>query len=356
MATVDAADSAPPPAKRIRLDEEPSVTSVQEEKAIARSTRFWFDDGNVVIVANGSMAFRIHRGVLSRHSSVFRDLFELPQPDGGLVMDGCPVVHISDPPLDLSRLLQALYDGARIFKLGERLHFEFVAALVELGHKYNIEHVKAEGLNRMKTCFCHSWSALQSTAKFLTINLNDGAKEPGLVSSSLMAVPSKDAIRAVNLVRLVDQPSMLPVAFFLCTLLPIQRLLSGSELSNGAVETLSQEDLARCLEARRTFALRAFKARERLWTTPGSDRCLHDRHCMGTIVARGRAEQQSRNVNLEYHAFMTRESIIRRLDGLCEECIKALLARQTEEMRLIWEQLPPDLGLEIPEWDAAVAP
>ncbi|KAI0355262.1 hypothetical protein OH77DRAFT_1403873 [Trametes cingulata] len=320
-----------------------------------RSTTFWFNDGNVVLIADNSVAFRVHRGVLSRNSSVFCDLFELPQPDGGELMDECPIVHVSDSPLELSRLLQAIYDGARVFKHGERLPFGNVAVLVELGHKYNVEHVKTEGLNRMKTCFCHSWSTLQSTAKFMTISLADGAKEAGLVSASLVVVPSRDAIRAVNLIRLVDQPSMLPVALFLCTLLPIDKLLSGTE-SNRGLDTLPREDLVRCLEARTTLALRSLKARERVWATPCSDRCLHNRRCMDPILARVEIEQQSRNISTGGHAFTSRESGIMRLEGVCKECMQTLLARSTEETRFIWEMLPGDFGLEIPEWDSAVAP
>ena len=75
----------------------------------------WFDDGNVVIVA-GAAAFRVHTGVLSRHSEVFQDTFgvfrpALPAPSD--VFGGQPVVHVSDSANDFKQLLCMLYDGAK---------------------------------------------------------------------------------------------------------------------------------------------------------------------------------------------------------------------------------------------------
>lgn len=44
--------------------------------------------------------FRVHRGVISRHSAVFGDMFDLPQPDmvegekGLNAVEGCTVVDL----------------------------------------------------------------------------------------------------------------------------------------------------------------------------------------------------------------------------------------------------------------------
>lgn len=52
----------------------------------------WFQDGNIVLMPeSGSksepqVAFKVHRGVLSRHSEVFQTMFEIPQP-GKYVVD-----------------------------------------------------------------------------------------------------------------------------------------------------------------------------------------------------------------------------------------------------------------------------
>lgn len=77
----------------------------------------WFEDGNVVIVPDASesqVAFKVHRGVLSRHSEIFQSMFEIPQPSctSGETLEGCQVVCLYDLPVELSNLIKALYDGA----------------------------------------------------------------------------------------------------------------------------------------------------------------------------------------------------------------------------------------------------
>ena len=105
-----------PKAKRPRKSADPApepelVTLLK----LATSPHFWFPDGNVVIVARDSLAFKVHRGVLARHSAVIDNLFRAAKPpsEKGQSWDGCPVVHIPDSPKDFEWLLMALYDGPR---------------------------------------------------------------------------------------------------------------------------------------------------------------------------------------------------------------------------------------------------
>lgn len=74
----------------------------------------WFDDGNIILLSeDSSVAFRVHRDFLSRHSEVFKSMFELPQPptDDSESLEGCQVVRMFDQPIELSNLIKALYDG-----------------------------------------------------------------------------------------------------------------------------------------------------------------------------------------------------------------------------------------------------
>lgn len=60
-------------------------------------SEIWFEDGNVVLQATGTQ-FKVHRGILSQSSPVFKAMFLLPQPpsfDGDMI-EGCPIVHLSD--------------------------------------------------------------------------------------------------------------------------------------------------------------------------------------------------------------------------------------------------------------------
>ena len=48
--------------------------------------------------------------MLARHSTVFKDMFGMPQPQAEAVVEGCPIVHLSDTAEDIQHILTALYD------------------------------------------------------------------------------------------------------------------------------------------------------------------------------------------------------------------------------------------------------
>ena len=103
-------------------------TKIESESFKTSDDRFgrvhslWFEDGNVVIVSEES-GFRVHKGVLSRHSAVFVKILEHPNDSDaladelGLVIDadhkieGSVVVHVSDSTHDFGHLLRIFYDG-----------------------------------------------------------------------------------------------------------------------------------------------------------------------------------------------------------------------------------------------------
>ena len=83
----------------------------------------WFPDGNVVL-ATDKYLFKVFKGVLSMHSSVFKDMFELVessdrQADGDSVQemyDGVPLVTlVGDEGEDVAHLLRALYDHRCVY-------------------------------------------------------------------------------------------------------------------------------------------------------------------------------------------------------------------------------------------------
>lgn len=90
--------------KRKRVDD-------SREVRIADMTRssVWFDDGNIVIQAKETL-FKVHKSVLALHSPVFKDMFSIPQPpqEGEIMIEGCPVIRVSDSPVDVTIVLEAL--------------------------------------------------------------------------------------------------------------------------------------------------------------------------------------------------------------------------------------------------------
>lgn len=86
----------------------------QEAEAPTRHSNICFDDGNLAVLT-GSQYCLVHQGVLSRRSDTLRKLIkktlEGGEPENVRFLEGCPVLHLQDPPDDLGRFLQALYDG-----------------------------------------------------------------------------------------------------------------------------------------------------------------------------------------------------------------------------------------------------
>ena len=96
----------PPTQKRKRLeksvDEPPPIEPVRSD--------IWYEDGNIILQAEG-VQFKVLKSILARSSSVFEDMFSIPQPpsSGADTIDGCAIVNLSDSAEELGYVLQALF-------------------------------------------------------------------------------------------------------------------------------------------------------------------------------------------------------------------------------------------------------
>lgn len=72
-------------------------------------------DGDLNAEAQNSkiLVFRVHQGVLSLHSPVFKDMLAFPEPQPGTneVYDGVPLVQMPDSAEALESLINAFYHG-----------------------------------------------------------------------------------------------------------------------------------------------------------------------------------------------------------------------------------------------------
>jgi len=85
---------------------------ISEREPIIRS-EYWFDDGNVILQAE-NLQFRVHRSIFSRHSVVLKELLlgtsQLESTGQGLLIEGCPVVHLHDSSEDVEIVVSIFYD------------------------------------------------------------------------------------------------------------------------------------------------------------------------------------------------------------------------------------------------------
>ena len=77
-----------------------------------RHEDLWFEDETVLVIAK-NVRFRLHRGVLAKFSTVFRDMFQIADASAGSSMQGCPTVEVTDDPEHLALFFTLLYDGGR---------------------------------------------------------------------------------------------------------------------------------------------------------------------------------------------------------------------------------------------------
>lgn len=79
-----------------------------------RHPSLYFPAGDVVLIAEKDKVqhvFRVHKSILSHHSSVFKDMFALPSGDSlNELYDTVPVVRMHDEVGHLDSLLHAFYD------------------------------------------------------------------------------------------------------------------------------------------------------------------------------------------------------------------------------------------------------
>lgn len=75
---------------------------------ITRHPEFWFDDGNLILIANRDTAFRIYTGLLASQSEIFANMFAVASSSADETYEGCPVVPVYDNPVEFAHLLRVL--------------------------------------------------------------------------------------------------------------------------------------------------------------------------------------------------------------------------------------------------------
>lgn len=88
--------------------------------SLRKADDLWFST-DVVIIRAETRIFRVFAAILKARSSVFADMFSLPQPSESAdteTMDGHPVITLHDKPEDVEVFLKAIFDSrfVRSFK------------------------------------------------------------------------------------------------------------------------------------------------------------------------------------------------------------------------------------------------
>ena len=96
-------------------------------------------DANIILRSSDQVNFRVHKSLLAMSSPFFKDLLSLPQPPGDELVDGLPVVQLSEDADLLNSLISLLYPIRRV-RPGS---YEKVFALLAACQKYDMVSIQS---------------------------------------------------------------------------------------------------------------------------------------------------------------------------------------------------------------------
>ncbi|KAH9058206.1 hypothetical protein EDB87DRAFT_1685531 [Lactarius vividus] len=96
-------------------------------------------DANIIVRSSDKVNFRVHKSLLAMSSPFFKDLLSLPQPPDDELVDGLPVIQLSENADLLNSLISLLYPISPVIPDS----YEKVFALLAACQKYDMESVQS---------------------------------------------------------------------------------------------------------------------------------------------------------------------------------------------------------------------
>ncbi|KZP13123.1 hypothetical protein FIBSPDRAFT_835403 [Athelia psychrophila] len=330
-------DGNQPPIKRKRAEGSPEVS--EPYVCPLERSDIWYDDGNIILQAE-SYQFKVYRGVLAQRSSVFKDMFSLPQPplkDSDLV-EGCPVVHLSDGWIELRYILRSILrrgwtDG--------KPPLSVVSAFLSLGRKYDIPNLRAEGKRSFYQEFPVTLEDRDKLTVWTYIDVYFRLDNPNLSQWMKLAV----------IARREGLISTLPyILYKCCCIYSAKEILRGtpaSESPGSSMVYLASEDQVACIAGHRLMieaqARTAYK-----W--------LYSQETLSPLCTTCNDCDSSRRAQLiekftplpKICALDDWEEAGHSAQELCKFCAKTARKQHEQGRRTFWKALPVLLGL--PQW------
>ncbi|KAI0661960.1 hypothetical protein C8Q70DRAFT_909850 [Cubamyces menziesii] len=317
----------------------------------------WFEDGNIVLLAqvedpasqNTTIAFRVHRGVLARHSEVFQSMFEVAQaePDGADVADNCPVVRMYDRPTELSALVRALYDGAS-FEHRSIQDFYRIAGILRLATKYFIAYLRREAIRHLLRIWPNT---LAGHDRFI-----ERAVKAPLVDD--LTYPYVHPLHVLNLARETHVQIILPSALYFLSLYTLPDILRGDhpklrvEHQSRPSSELSSQDLQdyTLMFQHRIDVIMDFIRQDCTARTPKKDCRGEPGACQKAFVRLGSRLSRSWVVRTgPLHYMVQAIDELANDPSVCAPCRRTFKADVLALRERIWKELPGIIGL--PSWE-----
>ncbi|KAH7922344.1 hypothetical protein BV22DRAFT_1037567 [Leucogyrophana mollusca] len=304
--------------------EEDAFPTVEDPRLCIRWEGLWFADGNVILhVAN--TIFRVHRSILSTHSSVFDEMFSIPPPENAETFADCPIVHLTDTRAQVRHLLMTLYYPFHFHDYADS--YAFLDDILRASTKYNIDNLRKNAIAKLLPSFPNTLAGFDSIVR----------------SPTRLRESKRRAMAVINLARSTGCLEMLPSAFYFCSRLPVHTILRG----NG-VTTICTDDAAKCIIGREKL-LKKWDKRTHAFLY---DKNLVPRHVFA--VCPDCPESESEKVAHTLKFFQEKDTarpfgleLFEDWDriGVCRNLAVSLEAKHQKAREKLWEMLPEIFGL-----------
>ncbi|KAJ6480103.1 hypothetical protein DFH09DRAFT_1465741 [Mycena vulgaris] len=322
-----------PPAKRKRTEPDASGSGPSPPP---RRSEIWMPYGDIILQAE-STQFRVNRDILAKNSIVFQGMLTLPQPLHEEMVDGCPIVQLSDSAHDLELLLSAFYDP---FHAHGKLPLDMLAASLRLGRKYEVLRFKSDAMSRMHVEFP---SKLEAWDRRMAKDCLEWIKPAAGIYVDLLNLAFENGVYT----------SIPTLALRCLTQYTLAQLFAGVERDDGSRATLpanTKLTLALGLEAIQLFQRNNFDwLREEGEVVPSYHECVSSDDCEEVRRDMYPIECGTDQVDLTYTTHTWDKAGGGRWVGrLCKDCDKDARAEYEIGRTRAWDKLPTFFGL--PEW------
>ncbi|KAJ7133799.1 hypothetical protein C8R46DRAFT_1362339 [Mycena filopes] len=295
----------------------------------------WFNDGTLVLQV-GTAAFRVYAGLLADRSPVFHDMLQFPQPEGGPLIEGCPVVELSDDKHDLECFLRALFDYEFFPAYPAKTDFNTISGIIRLSTKYQVDALRKRALVHLSSAFP---MAISQYSRWYE-------------TSSWHVEVLEEWVRVLLFGQELSLDWILPVAFYRVAVnCSPAELLNGINLDDAGHLELSAADKLCCVEqsiALQTLASSAIL--DFLWEPAVLPGCQSSERstCLRPRLEACKEAEARRFLWFPLRLWSTAQW--ETLSSACSSCLSSMKTKHAAALQSLWDGLPQRFGLA--DWAA----
>lgn len=276
-----------------------NIASCSTVPQIHKDEEIYYPDGNITLVA-GSICFRVHQSLLAKHSTVFDDMFSIPQPKDQDMFDGAPRVDLQDDadavrallrliyePLYVSASSVSLYNAHSVFFISTSPFRTWLSqpstkttdqmvGILNLAFKYDMEALRKEITQHLVSSYPRTLEEWDNVSK---------------KREMFSDMPRLDPASTIRMARIADLPDALPLAYYTLIQTYPRRNNNLNEDDDEYVipDPGEAEVMARLLDRHDLAAIALGREEMTKWVSQRARKCFRTWQCPAPSKTRGQA-------------------------------------------------------------------